>query len=219
MTDTGIRNLVAGGGTHIEIIGNDIHGGFYGMYAAGENWLIEGNNIHDNIGSYGIHLYHTSGGVNNNIIRNNDVHHNGGHDYRGMGGGGIVISKGLNNVAENNHVHDNFGGGIDVSYGCDTCVVANNTVTNNTRGGGVNLIQVSNTIVKDNLLSGNAGEILDYDGGAGNPTLTGNGPSGAGADMSKIGTAASCSDPSSGTGGGSSSGGSSANVSSSGSGS
>jgi hypothetical protein len=46
-----VPNLIMGNGNNVEIIGNDIHGGFYGMYSNGQDMLIEGNDIHDNMGS------------------------------------------------------------------------------------------------------------------------------------------------------------------------
>jgi parallel beta-helix repeat protein len=125
---------VGGGGNACEIINNEIHHmKSYGMYTGtsydGSGALIEGNVIHDN-GGYGIHLYASAGGVNNNVIRNN-VFFGNGKGYQHSSGWktapAVIISRGTNNQMYNNVLYGNHAG-IFVGYGAVDSLIANNTV-------------------------------------------------------------------------------------------
>jgi parallel beta-helix repeat protein len=181
----GTISVISGPADYLEVTNSKIHDGFYGAYVNGSHMLFEGNEVYDNIGAYGLHVYSSSGsGVGDNVFRNNAVHDNGGYDYRGMAGAGIVLSSGSNNVAENNHIYNNAGGGIEASWGCNGCTIANNTIENN-GGAGIGLVASPNTTVRDNRLSSNGGgEVADYDGSG--AVVTGNGAGAAGADMAKV---------------------------------
>jgi parallel beta-helix repeat protein len=97
----------------------------HGIYIASSDNLVEGCSIHDNAG-WGVHLYSSSGGVNNNIIRNNNIYNNG---RSGVRGNGILLSSGSGNQAYNNVVWGNIGG-IRLENASDT-YLDNNTVYEN----------------------------------------------------------------------------------------
>jgi len=61
----------------------------HGIYIASSDNIIEGCSIHDNTG-WGVQLYSSSGGVNNNIIRDNNIYDNG---RSGVRGSGIILSS------------------------------------------------------------------------------------------------------------------------------
>ena len=99
----------------------------HGIYLAMRDSLVDRCRIHD-ASSYGIHAYSSSGGVNNNVIRNNRIYNNGSF--------GIILSAGYNNLAYNNIVWGNgkrvWTGGIFVAYGGVTgSKIFNNTIYGN----------------------------------------------------------------------------------------
>ncbi len=119
-------------GVNNELIGNHIHHSKgYGVYASGNNMLIEGNIIHDT-GGYGIHLYKSGDNPSNNIVRNN-VFYNNGYEFYHSSNPTVkrqtptVVINGTNNQFYNNIIHKSYGG-ISVGYGANDILVANNTV-------------------------------------------------------------------------------------------
>jgi parallel beta-helix repeat protein len=97
----------------------------HGIYIASSNNIVEGCSIHGNAG-WGVHLYSSSGGVNNNVIRNNDIYDNG---KSGVRGNGILVSSGSGNQVYDNTVSGNIGG-IRIENASDTSL-NNNTVYGN----------------------------------------------------------------------------------------
>ncbi len=100
----------------------------HGIYLGVRDSIVERCSVHDNL-AYGIHAYSSSGGVNNNIIRNNKVYNNGSF--------GIILSAGYNNLAYNNILWGNgkrtLTGGIFASYaGVSGSKIYNNTIYGNT---------------------------------------------------------------------------------------
>jgi parallel beta-helix repeat protein len=92
----------------------------HGIYIKSSGNLIEGCSITNNKG-WGVHLWRPGGGVNNNIIRNNDIY--------GNGDGGITIHHGSGNQAYNNVIRSNMKG-IRVRSATNT-YVADNTIQGN----------------------------------------------------------------------------------------
>jgi parallel beta-helix repeat protein len=97
----------------------------HGIYIASSDNIVEGCSIHGNAG-WGVHLYSSSGGVNNNVIRDNDIYDNG---RSGVRGNGILISSGSGNQAYDNVIWGNIGG-IRIEGASDT-YLDNNTVYGN----------------------------------------------------------------------------------------
>ena len=157
---------------HNEFIGGSIHdsgdssGLRHGIYIStqGADNLIDGMTVYNNLG-YGIHLWAAAGGVHRNIIRNNTVHSNGS----AQGSSGIVINGGDDNVAYNNVLYNNVGGGIVLSWGGGTTanrtLVYNNTIVGNGSGRhGLSQQGGSGHVFRSNLLYQNAGNDLNMFG-------------------------------------------------------
>jgi parallel beta-helix repeat protein len=111
---------------HLQVHDNGTADFDHGIYIASSDNIVENCSIHDNAG-WGVHLYSSSGGVNNNIIRDSDIYNNG---RSGIRGNGIIFSSGSGNQAYNNVVWGNIGG-IHISDASDT-YIGNNTIYGNT---------------------------------------------------------------------------------------
>src|SRR6266568_3585481 len=164
---------------HVEVLGGKVHNSpvgaacspdtqadCHGFYIIGAYNLIDGVEIYNNSG-YGIHLYNGYNPTFNhdNIIRNNRVHNN--YIAPSCCGGGILISRGANNMAYNNIVYNNRSvNGIAVGYQAVNNQVYNNTVYGN-GGYGISVDSVNThggttgTIVRNNIVYGNVGGIND----------------------------------------------------------
>ena len=97
----------------------------HGIYLASSDNIVAGSSIHGNMG-WGVHLYSSLGGVNNNVISDNNIYDNG---RSGVRGGGIIFSSGSSNQAYNNVIWGNMGG-IHISDGSDI-YISNNTIYGN----------------------------------------------------------------------------------------
>lgn len=145
---------------HNEYVKNYIHhcgadDQHHGVYLRGDYGLIEGNEISYNSG-YGVHLWGSSAYIDNNVVRNNNVHHNGYY--------GILIGSGNNNAAYNNVVWENGYGGIRIGFNTPADNTAyNNTVYNN-NGYCVYIMTSSSSKVKNNVCWQNKYNIV-YDQG------------------------------------------------------
>jgi parallel beta-helix repeat protein len=116
--------------------------GAHGFYWRGSNGLIEFNEMYDNNG-YGLQFYSSSGGVNNNVFRNNYAHHNGKR--------GLYIGSGDGNQAYNNIiVHNNGGIGIRGRH----TKIFNNTVYNNA-GDGMHVGPGVVAVIRNNIIYNN----------------------------------------------------------------
>lgn len=149
-----------GGGTFIEVLNCNIHNlSNYGFYVFGQNWLIEGNRIHDNAG-YGIQVYNSGhSDVSNNTVSNNVIYANGG-GYRVLTGG-LILASGSNNLAYNNIFYGHKDGGASVQIGY-TNGGTNNRLYNNIvyggQGPGINVdSSASGSQVKNNIVYNNNG--------------------------------------------------------------
>jgi parallel beta-helix repeat protein len=132
----------------------------HGIYLEGQNNLIDGCEMYNNIG-YGIHIYNGGGGTGSNTIRNNSVHNN-------LGDGGVTLSSGNNHLFYNNIVYNNNGYGITIGFGgADNTQIYNNTIYGNSyyainlRGG------VSNTKIRNNIFFSNNSDSIDDFGSSG----------------------------------------------------
>jgi parallel beta-helix repeat protein len=158
--------LVFGCGSYVEILDSKIHGAHgaplenYGFYWLGHDSVFDGNEVYDN-GGYAYHIYNTgANNVSNNIIRNNIIHGNGFHG--GNGAGGIILSSGSNNQADNNIVYGNYSGiNIDYTNGEANNQVSNNTIYGNTYSGIHIGAGALNTIVQNNIVYQNGIDIID----------------------------------------------------------
>jgi parallel beta-helix repeat protein len=98
----------------------------HGIYIRSSNNLVENCSIYDNTG-WGVHLYSGSGaGVNNNIIRGNNIYDNGRSGTRGAG---ILVSSGSGNQIYDNVIWGNIGG-IE-TYGVSDIYIGSNTIYGN----------------------------------------------------------------------------------------
>jgi len=159
--------FVAIRGVNNELIGNHIHHSkIYGIYAAGNGMLIEGNVIHD-IGGHGLHLYKYGVGdlaPNNNIVRNNVFYNTGYEFYHSTDPNtkrqvDAVLIRGINNQFYNNIIYKSYGGVI-VGYGTTGTLVANNTIYGNDTIG-INISSKfaggKNARIINNIVYGNGG--------------------------------------------------------------
>jgi len=136
----------------------------HGFYISTSGNLFEQCDIHHNA-AWGIHQYTLSGKprINNNIIRNNRIHHNG---IELLSGGGIILGNGDNNRIYNNVVWENLNG-IQISpYMSPTNTgVYHNTVYAN-QGSGILIssgsmdTEVLNNIIYQNELYDQANETV-----------------------------------------------------------
>lgn len=185
---TGSNNFgvhAAQGSDYIELLDSTIHdvgdtsGGLtdgHCIYWTSSNSLILRNTVY-NCGGYGIHLY---GDVlvgnhnypSNDLVEGNYVHHVGTHGGTAYG---IVVSWGQDNIVRNNVVVRNPGGISLYSYSTRT-LAYNNTVAFNTPYEGImsQYYTVAPTITQNIVYSNAAGNIVDYGGGTGAPTLSNN---------------------------------------------
>jgi len=140
----------------------------HGIYAGTQRTLIERSEFYRN-GGWGVHVYHTFGGVDGNIVRNNRIYDNG----QSGRGPGMILSSGNGNIAYNNILWGNRRGGIQIDYGVTNAQVYNNTVYGNDGFGGVYIGQYSSGAdVRNNIVHNNSGGVLTDDGV--NTTLSNN---------------------------------------------
>ncbi len=143
----------------------------YCSYFTGQNSVFENNELY-NCSGFGLHMYDATGlGSNNNIVRNNYIHDNGGQ-------GILFASGGQNNLLYNNIiVHNGIGpapqtGGIQVGgYGSPSANngVYNNTVYNNNG----NCIEIggngpSDNTIRNNICYQNSNDNVVVSSGSGN---------------------------------------------------
>jgi hypothetical protein len=126
--------------------------------------LIDGGQTY-NCSGYGIQIYngYNSSAAHDNIIRNVRIYHNGGSSNPG----GIVMSKGQNNLAYNNLIYNQIGSGhgIDISYEAHGSAAYNNTIYNNSGTGVFVDTSVSGAIIKNNIIYNNLTPIDDRGSG------------------------------------------------------
>jgi len=112
----------------------------HGIYMHGSNSLVDGCDIYNNA-AWGLQFYATTGGVNNNIIRNTKIHGNNK---------GLAIASGDGNAAYNNLIYGNVAEGLHLDYGATNTFVYNNTIYQN--GTGIlNGSGSSGAVVSDNI--------------------------------------------------------------------
>jgi parallel beta-helix repeat protein len=149
--------------------GNDVHYNGYGIYIAGPNNLVDGNNIYDNSNA-GIHIYNGAGDApDNNIIRNNRI-----HDI--VHAGNTAQVWGILVIGSNNQIYNNVISGInvgDVATGNAGIAVTrsgnmiyNNTVANNTNTGIYLDSGAVSTDVRNNIVYASTGSNLVNQGSA-----------------------------------------------------
>ena len=132
----------------------------HGIYISSSDNIVEGCSIHDNMG-WGVHLYTGSeAGVNNNIIRDNNIYDNG---RSGSRGNGILLSSGSGNQAYNNDLWGNIGG-IAVDYGASNTSVGGNTIHTNDRFGIFIGAASHNTLIESNDIYDNTGPAITNEG-------------------------------------------------------
>ena len=128
----------------------------HGIYIQTKRNLLERSEIYDNWG-WGVHLYNTPGGADNNVVRNNKIYNNG----RSGRGPGMILSEGDGNIAYNNILWGNRKGGIQIDFGVTNPQAYNNTVYANDDGSGVGGIYIgqysSGAIIRNNIVYNNLG--------------------------------------------------------------
>jgi parallel beta-helix repeat protein len=127
---------------------------------AGGNHIVEYNDIHDN--TDGLQIQYR--GTNNTIVRNNKLHDNQVW--------GVCIDMGPDNtLVYNNLIYNNGNNGIYLAYGTTNNKIYNNTIYNNgtiARYGGILIGEATNTTIKNNIIWGNTGPVInDIGGGSG----------------------------------------------------
>ena len=160
----------------VEILNSKIHdvrattaaianGDIQCLYMQGAYAILDGNDIY-NCPAYGIQFYngYDRTKAHSNIIRNNRIHNTSAGPYGG-GGGGLIVGSGGNNLVYNNILFNNPGGGIHVGYGGSGNQIYNNTIYNSGEiGFALDINNVSNTLVKNNILYQNRYDIKDGTG-------------------------------------------------------
>ena len=140
--------------TNVEVYGTGASGSHHGFYIASPDNVVEHSYVHDN-DNWGMHIFNSGGGVNDNIVRYNYVVNNGAND-----GGGILVSSGARNLVHHNITRDNSTwGGIRIS--CDDCEAYDNTVENNSPYGILVQAVSDNSFVENNALINNTTNISD----------------------------------------------------------
>jgi parallel beta-helix repeat protein len=142
----------------------------HGIYIESSYNTVSGNTIYNN-GEYGIHIYRDSGvngtDASDNTVSGNRVYDNGfGLHSNGAAanGWGIGLFVGDANVAYNNLVYGNKGGGIYSDLGASNSKVLDNSVYDNQLNSGIELDSGSTgALVRDNVAYGNPGG--DYSNG------------------------------------------------------
>jgi parallel beta-helix repeat protein len=126
----------------------------HGFYWIGAHGLIDGVDIYECSG-YGIQLYTAYGRtyVNDNIVRNNIIHHN--MIPPSLAGGGIVVGSGTNNLIYNNIIYGNRADGIDTGYDAHGTKYYNNTIYGNRDRGLYIDSSIQNAVARNNILYGN----------------------------------------------------------------
>jgi parallel beta-helix repeat protein len=132
----------------------------HGVYLWNSGHLVEGNEIY-NISGMGVHLFLDTGGVSDNVIRNNYIHDNGSR--------GILIGSGDNNLAYNNIIvangFANNAGGLGMTSGAGG---VNNRAYNNTIYANYQCINIdalySDSKVKNNLCLSNTSNLITDSG-------------------------------------------------------
>jgi hypothetical protein len=153
----------------------DVTNSGYGIYLMTSNNLIEGNDIYGNNG-YGVHHNAAVGKGNNNIVRNNRIHHNQIHGIAGNVGGSssyaIVFVNGDRNLIANNLIYGNQAG-ILVYNNTTNAMIYNNTITGN-REIAIQLEYYGGPpIIKNNIIFNNGDAIVNF-GGTGSPVIANN---------------------------------------------
>jgi parallel beta-helix repeat protein len=126
----------------------------HGLYIKSSGNLIQGSMVHNNAGN-AIQLYNDLGGVDNNIVRDNQIYGNGGR--------GMVLSSGAGNSAYNNIIWGNRRGGITINYGTapTNTAVYNNTLCANGQLGIYVGPESVGAVIRNNILYQNGGGIID----------------------------------------------------------
>ena len=156
---------------------NGMGGGLYIDFADGS--LLVENRVEHNVaaaqahGSGGGMAIHGAAGI---VLRDNAVLHNTASITAGLAdGGGIYLSSSDYALVENNRIESNIaqngwypdtpaeGGGLYLGFS-QGMTITGNTISNNIAsllrvgiGGGISMDHIDDTLVRDNLLQGNAG--------------------------------------------------------------
>lgn len=81
----GYANAVEMGNDDSQVLRNELYNvDAYGAYILGNRFLIDGNYVHD-VQGFGIHQYDSAPPLDNNIIRNNYLRHNGWNNRNPVG--------------------------------------------------------------------------------------------------------------------------------------
>jgi parallel beta-helix repeat protein len=139
------ENFAGGAHSGTQLLGNEVRdNGGYGMYIGGwtQDWLVDGNDIHHNVG-YAIHLYFdrvcgVSGGT---TIRNNRMHHNVQFSGGAVDNAQVAVACGDNYKFYNNLIYNNGG--------------AYTGVTPTHAGAGISLKHATNSLVAFNTIVAN----------------------------------------------------------------
>jgi parallel beta-helix repeat protein len=136
-------------GSRVNVVGTSAN---YGMYMGGTGNVVDNCTVSGN-GGYGIHMYSSSGGVNNNTVKNSRIFHNGyGTEGSAHLGAGLLISSGSGNIALNNVIYDNnIGIQLSTTPQCVSCLVYGNTVYGNKLG----IVANVTPTIRNNIFSAN----------------------------------------------------------------
>jgi len=152
-------------GTGLEFLNLNVHHNGrsrydHGIYLTGTKNLIADSHYHHNAG-YGIHVYNTPGGVEDNVVCGNRVWANGTEQPYTAG---ILLASGARNIAYNNVVWGNTVG-IQVAHGATEAHVYNNTIYGNTGEGIFIFENALHTMVRNNIVYSNRDTIANRGSG------------------------------------------------------
>lgn len=140
-----------------EFINLDVHNNgkdkfSHGLYVTTTNNIIEYSRFYQNSG-YGIHVYHSWGGVNKNIIRYNQVYDN---NTDSSSGGGIIVASGSESLVYNNIIWKNRHG---LFVSSPRSRIYNNTIYDNNKwGDGIGIVlqnDKSGVVIRNNIIYNN----------------------------------------------------------------
>jgi len=134
----------------------------HGFYIASSGNLVDGCYVHNNLG-YGVQVFNSYGGANNNIVRNTMIYQNG---RAGVYQGGLILASGNGHVAYNNIIWGHaYGLGLQIQYGVSNAQAYNNTIFQNASYGIYIANDSANATIRNNIVYRNSPDYVNVGAG------------------------------------------------------